>query len=173
MTGGFTIEPLGAGLGRKEFSSGVAPLDRYLHEFASQDIRRRISNCFVARDGEGKIAAYYTFAAGSVPLLDIVEEERKKLPRYGVLPAGLIGRLAVDQNFRGRGLGGALIIDAARKSSISDQAVFALIVDAKDDQAAAFYKHLGFQPFISRPMSLYVPVATLLATLDIGKSKNE
>jgi len=165
VTAEFTIEPLGAGIGRKDFASGVAPLDRYLHEFASQDIRRRISNCFVARDGAGKIAAYYTFAAGSVPLLDIAEDERKKLPRYGVLPAGLIGRLAVDQNFRGRGLGGALIVDAARKSSMSDQAVFALIVDAKDEQAAKFYKHLGFRPFISRPMSLYVPVATVLAGL--------
>ncbi len=166
MTGEFTIEPLGAGLGRKEFASGVAPLDRYLHEFASQDIRRRISNCFVARDGAGKIAAYYTFAAGSVPLLDIAEDERKKLPRYGVMPAGLIGWLAVDENFRGRGLGGALIIDAARKASISEQAVFALIVDAKDEQAAGFYKHLGFRAFVSRPMSLYVPVATVLAGLE-------
>jgi GNAT superfamily N-acetyltransferase len=165
VTAEFTIEPFGAGLGRKDFFSGVAPLDRYLHEFASQDIRRRISNCFVARDGSGKIAAYYNLAAGSVPLIEIAEEERKKLPRYGVLPAGLIGRLAVDENFRGMGLGGALIIDAARKSSISDHAVFALIVDAKDEQAASFYEHHGFRPFISRPMSFYVPVATVLAGL--------
>jgi ribosomal protein S18 acetylase RimI-like enzyme len=165
VIGEFTIEPLGAGLGRKEFSSGVAALDRYLHEFVTQDIRRRISNCFVARDGAGKIAAYYTFAASSVPLLDIPEEERRKLPRYAVLPASLIGRLAVDQNFRGRGLGGALIMDAARKSAHSEQAVFALIVDAKDEQAAAFYKHLGFRAYNSRPMSLFVPVATILAAL--------
>ncbi len=166
MTLEFTIVPLGSGLGRKAFSSGVAPLDRYLHEFASQDIRRRVSNCFVARDGAGNIAAYYTLAASSVPLLDIPEPERKKLPRYGVLPASLIGRLAVDEKFRGRGLGGALIMDAARKCSMSAQAVFAIIVDAKDEQAASFYEHLGFRPYSSRPMSLYLPLATLLASLE-------
>jgi ribosomal protein S18 acetylase RimI-like enzyme len=165
VTGEFTIEPLGAGAGRNEFSSGVAALDRYLYEFVTQDIRRRVSNCFVARDGGGNIAAYYTLAAGSVPLLDIPEEERKKLPRYGVLPASLIGRLAVDQRFQGRGLGGALVIDAARKSASSAQAVFALIVDAKDEQAASFYKHLGFRAYNSRPLSLYVPVSTILASL--------
>ncbi len=166
MTVEFTIEPLGAGLGRKEFCSGVAPLDRYLREFASQDIRRRVSNCFIARDRAGKIAAFYTFAAGSLPLFDIPEDERKKLPRYGILPAALIGRLAVDLNFRGRGLGAALVVDAARKSSNAEQAVFALIVDAKDQQAAAFYEHLGFRRFNSRPASLYVPVATVMAALE-------
>jgi GNAT superfamily N-acetyltransferase len=166
VSAAFRIEPFGTGIGRKEFSSGVAALDRYLHEIASQDIRRRLSNCFIARDSTGKIAGYYTFAAGSVPLHDLPESETKRLPRYAVLPAGLIGRLAVDQNFRGRGLRGSLIIDAARRGAVADPAIFALIVDAKDEQAGMFYRHLGFQPFNSRPMSYYLPIATLLAGLE-------
>ncbi len=163
MTDGFTIEVLAAEHKRKAFSSGVAALDTYLHMLAIQDMRRRISNCFVACDGSGAIAGYYTFAAGSLPLGDLPIEMTKRLPRYGVVPAGLIGRLAVDQRFRGRRLGSALVMDAARRASSADPAIFALIVDAKDQTAADFYIHLGFQPFGSRPMSLFLAIATAIA----------
>jgi ribosomal protein S18 acetylase RimI-like enzyme len=159
----FAVELLGAGHKRKEFSSGVEPLDRYLRELATQDMRRRISNCFVACNDAGTIAAYYTFAAGSLPLADLPADETKRLPRYGVFPAGLIGRLAVDERFRGLRLGSALVMDAARRASTADSAIFALIVDAKDEQAVSFYQHLGFRPFNSRPMSLFMPIATLSA----------
>ena len=165
MTAAFAIEPLGAAHNRTAFSCGVVPLDRYLHELATQDVKRRISNCFVACDDTGKIAAYYTFAAASFPLSDLPPEQTRRLPRYALLPAGLIGRLAVDRDFRGRRLGSALVMDAAWRASRADPAVFALVVDAKDDAAAAFYRHLGFLPFASRPMSLFLPVATALAAL--------
>jgi GNAT superfamily N-acetyltransferase len=163
VTDGFTIEVLAAEHKRKDFSSGVAALDTYLHMLATQDMRRRISNCFVACDSSGTIAGYYTFAAGSLPLGDLPIELTKRLPRYGVVPAGLIGRLAVDQRFRGRRLGSALVMDAARRASIADPAIFALIVDAKDEAAGAFYRHLAFQPFCSRPMSFFLPIATAMA----------
>lgn len=165
MPGEFTVEPLGPAHDRKTFSCGVAALDRYLHELATQDVRRRVSNCFVACDGAGAIAAYYTFAAASFPLSDLPPEETKHLPRYGVLPAGLIGRLAVDQRFRGRRLGSALVIDAARRAAGADPAIFALVVDAKDDAAVTFYEHLEFRRFASRPMSLYLPIATALKAM--------
>jgi ribosomal protein S18 acetylase RimI-like enzyme len=165
VTGVFTIEPLGAAHNRKAFSCGVPPLDRYLHELAAQDMRRRISNCFVALDASGAMAAYYTFAAASFPLADLPPEATKRLPRYALLPAGLIGRLAVDQRFRGQRLGSALIMDATRRAANADPSIFALIVDAKDETAAAFYRHLGFRPFASRPMSLFLPVVTALAAL--------
>jgi ribosomal protein S18 acetylase RimI-like enzyme len=166
VPGDIKIEPLRASHNRQEFSSGVAVLDRYLHELVTQDVRRRISNCFVACDAVGAIAAYYTFAAASLPLTDLSPAERKRLARYGVVPAGLIGRLAVDRRFRGRGLGGALIIDAARRAAAADPAIFALIVDAKDDSAAAFYEHLQFCRFLSRPRSLYLPIATALKAIE-------
>jgi len=169
VTGDLTIEPLGASHDRKGFSCGVAVLDRYLHELATQDIRRRVSNCFVACDTAGTVAAYYTFAAASFPLTDLPPEETRWLPRYGVLPAGLIGRLAVDQRFRGRRLGGALIIDAARRAAGADPAIFALVVDAKDAAAVAFYEHLEFRRFASRPMSLYLPIATALRAVQAAE----
>ncbi|MGA3400231.1 MAG: GNAT family N-acetyltransferase [Acetobacteraceae bacterium] len=171
MPGDFTVEALGTVHNRKGFSCGVAALDRYLHELATQDVRRRVSNCFVACDAAGTVAAYYTFAASSFPLSDLPPEETKRLPRCGVLPAGLIGRLAVDQRFRGRRLGSALIIDAARRAAGADPAIFALVVDAKDGTAVAFYQHLAFRRFVGRPMSLYLPMATILQAVQVAGHK--
>jgi ribosomal protein S18 acetylase RimI-like enzyme len=159
------VEALAAAHDRKRFVSGVEPLDRYLRELASQDVKRRVSNCFVALDDADVIAGYYTFAATSLPLTELSAEEAKRLPRYGVLPAGLIGRLAVGRDFRGLGLGGALIMDAATRAARADSAIFALIVDAKDGAAVAFYEHHQFRRFASRPMSLFLPVATALQAL--------
>lgn len=166
MPGAFTLEPLGAAHDRKGFACGVPALDRYLHELATQDVKRRISNCFVACDKARAVAAYYTFAATSIPLTDLPADETKRLPRYGVIPAGLIGRLAVDERFRGQRLGSALIIDAVRRAAGADPAIFALVVDAKDDAAVAFYEHLAFRRFTSRPRSLYLTIATALKAID-------
>lgn len=155
------IEPL-KDHDRSRFACGVPTFDRYLREGASQDVRRRVSNCFVAVEPTGKIAAFYTFAASGIPLTDLPEAVTRRLPRYALLPAGLVGRLAVDAAHRGQGLGGALVIDAARRAASADPAVFALLVDAKDEAAAGFYRHLGFVRLASRPMSLFLPVATAL-----------
>lgn len=171
MPGEFTVQPLGAAHDRKSFSCGVPALDRYLHELATQDARRRVSNCFVACDAAGTIAAYDTFAAASFRLSDLPPDDARRLPRYGLVPAGLIGRLAVDRRYRGRGLGGALIIDATRRAAAADPAIFALVVDAKDDDAVTFYPHLQFRRFANRPMSLYLPIATALKAIEIAASK--
>jgi ribosomal protein S18 acetylase RimI-like enzyme len=170
VTHGFRIEALTSGHARKSFSSGSVPLDRYLHDLATQDIKRRVSNCFVAIDDTGTIAAYYTFAAASFPLTELSAEETKRLPRYALLPAGLIGRLAVDQRFRGQRLGGALIMDAAVRAARAEPAIFALVVDAKDEKAIAFYQHHGFRRFASKPASLFLPIATALQALDTKPS---
>jgi ribosomal protein S18 acetylase RimI-like enzyme len=161
----FAIEALSSAHDRRNFSCGVAALDRYLRELASQDIKRRISNCFVATTESRNVAAYYTFAATGLPLTDLPVELSKRLPRYELAPAALIGRLAVDRNFQRRRLGGALLIDAAMRAARADPAIFALLVDAKDDSAAAFYERHGFRRFSSRPTTLFLPLATALAAL--------
>ena len=166
MAGEFTIQPLTAAHNRKEFSCGVPALDRYFREQATQDIRRRVSNCFVATDAAGTVAAYYTFSAASLPLSDLPPDEAKRLPRYPLLPAGLIGRLAVDQRFQGSRLGGALVIDAGRRAAAADPAIFALVVDAENEAAARFYQHHGFRPFASRPMSLFIALATVMQAVE-------
>ncbi len=157
MTAPFRLEVLGSGHDRNSFSCGVEVLDQYLARQASQDIRRRVSACYVAVEiRSGKIAGYYTLAAGGVPLTDLPEALSKKLPRYPSVPVARIGRLAVDQAFHGKKLGGALLADAALRATRSEVAVFALVVDAKDDTAEAFYRHHGFEVFGSQTKQLIV-----------------
>lgn len=168
MSAPFVIRPLGPDHDRLAFSCGVDALDRYLQTQATQDMRRHIANCYVASPTDTAIVAgYYTLAAASIPVVDMPAGETKRLPRYPVLPAALIGRLAVDRSYRGRALGGALLFDAVQRASRADPAVFALIVDAKDDVAVDFYKHFGFTPFASRPMSLFLPVATAMKLFQV------
>ena len=90
-------------------------------------------------------------AAASIPTPELPDDITKRLPRYPTLPAVRIGRLAVDVRFKGSGLGGAPLADAVRRVLLAPPAVFALLVDAKDDQAVAFYQHYGFQTFASQP----------------------
>jgi ribosomal protein S18 acetylase RimI-like enzyme len=105
------------------------------------------------------IAAYYTFSAAEIRADELFEEEKRRLPKYSAFPAAIIGRLAVDRDFQGRGLGAAMIYDAARRADRADPAIFALVVDAKDGNAAAFYRRMDFQPFASNPLALYLPIA--------------
>ena len=155
------LQVLGDGHDRTRFNSGSEPLDRYLRERVTQDIRRRFSACFVAVDDGLRIAGYYTLASARVPLALLPPATAKKLPRYPSVPAVRMGRLAVDQAFKGQGLGGALLADALQRSARSEIAAYALIVDAKDEQAAAFYRHHGFIALPSTTLSLFLPLATV------------
>jgi ribosomal protein S18 acetylase RimI-like enzyme len=157
---GFVIEPLGAH-DRSAFCCGTETLDRYLREQASQDVKRRMASCFVAIEAAtNRIAGYYTLAATSVRADDLPEDVVKRLPRYPILPAALIGRLAIDQRFHRKGLGSALLADAALRVRKGDTKAFALIVEAKDESAISFYGHLGFHAFTSRASSLFLPLGT-------------
>lgn len=159
----FRVAPLDAAHERNEFRCGSAPLDRYLQEQVSQDIRRRVAACFVAVSAEQRIAGYYTLASASLLLADLPLSIAKKLPRYPTVPAVRMGRLAVDEAFAGQGLGGALLADALERASRSGIAAYALMVDANDDKAATFYRHHGFIPLPDTPLTLFLPLATVEA----------
>ncbi|WP_367141997.1 GNAT family N-acetyltransferase [Rhodoplanes sp.] len=162
----FTIEPLGAH-DRSTFACGVDALDQYLRTRASQDVKKLVASCLVAvEEGTGTLAGYYTLAASSVRADDLPPEILKRLPRYPVLPTVLVGRLAVDRGFRGKGLGSVLLADAALRVLKGDVKAFALIVDAKDENAAAFCRHQGFRPFTSRPTTLFLPLGTIKKGVD-------
>ncbi|MBA5608603.1 GNAT family N-acetyltransferase [Duganella sp. FT3S] len=162
----FRLEPLGAAHDRAVFDCGAAPLDRYLREQVMQDVRRHIAACFVALTDQHHIAAYYTLAAASIALNQLPAELARKLPRYPAVPAVpavRLGRLAVDRRFKGRGLGGALLPDAIDRTQRAEIAAFALLVDAKDEAAAAFYRHHGFIAFSQSRRTLFLPLANLSA----------
>lgn len=161
MTAVFRVELLGAGHSRDGFSCGVEALDHYFARQATQDVRRRASACYVAVEGStGKVAGYYTLAAGGVPLTDLPETLVRRLPRYPSVPIARVGRLAVDRAFHGNKLGGALLADAAVRALRSEVAVFALVVDAKDDAAVAFYRHHGFESFGARARQMIVSLTS-------------
>ena len=157
MTFAFRVEVLGASHARGGFSCGVVALDSYFARQATQDVRRRASACYVAVEvSTGQVAGYYTLAAGSVPLTDLPEAMTKRLPRYPSVPVARVGRLAVSLAFHGQKLGGALLADAAVRAVRSEVAIFALVVDAKDDAAVAFYRHHGFEGFGAKDRQLIV-----------------
>lgn len=162
----FRFETLGEGHDRTSFRCGEDAHDRYFQMQATQDIRRRITNCFVVVDAvTGLVAAYYTLSAASIPLTDLPPDETKRLPRYPTLPAVRIGRLAVDRRFQRRGLGELMLMNAVHRTIQDAAAAFTLLVDAKNDQAVAFYQRYGFRPLAGKPRTLFLPLATAQKTL--------
>lgn len=120
-----------------------------------------MASCFLLIEtGTDKIAGYYTLSATSVRANDLPTDILKRLPRYPILPAALIGRLAIDRRFQRRGLGSTMLADAALRVINGDTKAFALVVEAKDEESAAFYRHQGFHPFVSRPLAFFLPLET-------------
>jgi ribosomal protein S18 acetylase RimI-like enzyme len=168
------FEILSEGHDRAGFHCGEEALDRYFKTQVTQDIRRRIANCFVAVEAAaGQIAGYYTLSAASISVVNLPPEVTKRLPRYPTLPAVRIGRLAVDERFQKRALGMSLLLNAADRMMHSPVAAFTLLVDAKNDQAAAFYRHHGFRPLLNQPLTLYLPFATARLALRRSSGRSE
>ena len=155
----FRVTLLDATHDRAAFSSGSEPLDGYFRRQVTQDIRRRVTACFVALTREQRVAGYYTLASASMLLGDLPASMANKLPRYPSVPAVRLGRLAVDAVFKGQGLGGALLADAVNRTARSEIAAYALVVDAKDEAAAGFYRHHGFIALPEVPLTLFLPLA--------------
>ncbi len=155
------IEPLGNQHDRAAFSCGVDPLDRYFHLQVGQDARRRIASCFVLVDQGGAVAGYYTLSATNILLGDLPLQVTKKLPHYPVVPAILMGRLAVDHKYQGQKFGELLLFDAFSRSLRSDIASFAFVVDAKDDHARAFYERYSFLPLPGGARRMFKPLSEI------------
>lgn len=147
---------------RAAFSCGEPALDSYLQRQASQDIRRRVAQVFVAiGDAPGKIAGYYNLSAASFEKEELPAASAKRLPHYPV-PAAILGRLAVDRACQGQGLGETLLLDAIRRvvRASATLMVHAVIVDTKNDRAVAFYERYGFRIFASTQRRLFLPLET-------------
>ena len=146
---------------RSTFDCESESLNRYLQQHATQDARRRVASCFVAVTDDDSIAGYYTLASSSVSLIDLPADTRKRLPRYPTVPAVRMGRLAVNRRFKGMGLGAALLADALMRAARSEIAAHALIVDAKDEAALAFYRHHSFIALPDAPLTVFLPLDTV------------
>lgn len=144
---------------RSTFSCSEASLAAYVRQQALQDAKRGIAACYVLCDDQSPaIIGYYTLSAHSLRLTSLRPEEVRKLPRYPYIPVGLLGRMAVDDHWRGHGYGADLLANAIKRLERSEIALYALIVDAIHETAAAFYQHFGFQRTTDDPLRLYLPL---------------
>ena len=149
---------------KKEFLCGKEMLDKYFHEQANQDVKKKLSICFVKADSmTGLVEGYYTLSNSSIHKDLIPLDIQKRLPpSYNSIPVTLLGRLAVDNRFHGKGLGKLLLLDALYRSyDLSTQiGSFAVIVDPLDNEAESFYNKYGF---IKLPDSgkMFLPMKTI------------
>jgi len=142
------IELLGKQHNRKDFNCGKEPLNYYLKNQAGQDVKRKLSACFVMIEKETNIIqGYYTLSNNSIPLNNFSEQIQKKLPKsYTSIPTTLLGRLAIDTKLQGKGIGKTVLIDALKRSyEISkEMGSFGIVVDPIDEEAEKFYKKYDF-----------------------------
>ena len=155
------IEQLNAAHDRAGFHCNIEALDKYIHKQAGQDIKRRISRVFVASllDSPKIIAGYYSLSTLSIKLSQLPEKLAQKLPKHPI-PAALIGRLAVSKNVQGYGIGKILLADAIKRTlSVSDQiAIYAMVVDAIDNNAKGFYERFGFASVSDNSSRWFLPL---------------
>ncbi|MCH6232409.1 GNAT family N-acetyltransferase [Cognataquiflexum rubidum] len=142
------IELLDKKHNRDDFDCGKELLNNYLKNQAGQDIKRKLSACFVlAESTSDQIQGYYTLSNNSIPLSSFPEYIQKKLPRsYISIPTTLLGRLAIDTKYQGKGIGKILLIDALKRSYEISQEIgsFAVVVDPIDEEAEKFYEKYDF-----------------------------
>lgn len=167
-SGGLRIEALTKRHARDNFTCGSQALDRYLRQQARQDADKHVAAPFVlVEPPSAEVLGYYTLSASMVEVADIAAELAKKLPRYPHLPVTLIGRLAVHERLKGQGCGALLLMDALHRSltHAAEIAAMAVVVDAKDDAAVAFYRHFDFQPLQRSPKRMVLPMKTVASLL--------
>jgi GNAT superfamily N-acetyltransferase len=144
------------------FTSGNLDLDLYLHFQAGQDLKRKVAVPFLMVDQVGAIAGYYTLSAYGIRLADLPLKVAKKLPKYPLLPATLLGRLAISREHQGKKLGRLLLMDALQRSwKTAGIASIGVVVDAYDERARAFYLRHEFVPLMDHPNKLFISMLTI------------
>jgi GNAT superfamily N-acetyltransferase len=158
------IEALGSHHDRAGFACGVESLDHYLRTQAGQDVRRKANSVFVlvAPQRPNAILGYYTLCATALAQGDVPIAARKHVPRYPLVSATLLGRLAVAAALQGQGLGALLLADGVQRAYASARSVGSsmLVVDAINASAASFYEANGFVR-LPESLRLVLPMATV------------
>lgn len=154
----FFIQPFSQSCQIKNFSCGELALDNYLKNNASQDIKRGFSSVYVAsiRSNPFNVIGFYTLSAASLSLSDLPWDVARKLPRYSTAPAILLGRLAVDREFQGKGIGTLLIVDALRRSLRTEIGWAFFLVDAKNEKVTSLYAKMNFESLADKPLHLWL-----------------
>lgn len=161
----YLVEPLSDQHDRQAFSCGIEALDHYFRHQVGPDTRRGVACAYVLVGIEDRrlVAGYYTLSSTVIPLGEFPPAVAKRLPRYPVLPATLLGRLAISQTHQGQNLGEYLLMDALALSFRQSRKVasLAVVVDAKNEAARGFYLQYGFIPFLDPATRLFLPMKTI------------
>ena len=158
------VELLHRGHNKDGFDCSKELLNNYLRNQAGQDVKRKLSACYVLANGETKsVIGYYTLSNYGIPISSFSTQIRKRLPgTYTTIPTTLLGRLAIDKSRQGEGLGKILLIDALKRSWENSQIVasYAVVVDPLDEEAKSFYHHYGFTE-LPDSGKMFIPMRTL------------
>lgn len=160
----FKIERLENKHIKDKFKCGLYALDHYLKTQASQDVKKNISVAYVVTGhGSEEVLGYYTLSSIGIFSGELPEEVIKELPRYPILPGILLKRLAVDENEQRKSIGSYLMLDALKRSiEVSNQiGIVAVVVEAKNENAVAFYKNYGFIVLPDNGHRLFLPLSTI------------
>lgn len=160
--------PLDKSFNKSAFDCGKSQLNEYLKKYAWQNQKQRYSITFVVKiENSQKILGYYCTSASSIEFANIPDSLNRKLPKYPA-PVMLIGQLAIDKKMQGKGLGKLLLMHALSRAVriSSEMGIFAVRVDAMDQQAKDFYLKYGFIPLKDAEFSLILPIKTIIASRD-------
>lgn len=160
------ITPFNPMITRDGFDCGEPALNYYLQQLAGQHSRKNVSRTFIALDNN-TVAGFYSLSMAESQLADLPTAIRKKLPPQYPVPVARLSRLAVDKAYQGQRLGEALLMNAlVRCAKIADEiGTVGIIVDAKNEQAKRFYQKYGFTPYTAKPLTLVIPMQTVMQSL--------
>ncbi|NET88986.1 MAG: GNAT family N-acetyltransferase [Kamptonema sp. SIO1D9] len=161
--------PIDGSVNRDQFDCGIPELNEYLKKYARQNHRKGIAKTFVAISDENQrnVVGYYSVSMSEIKRESMPKDYQKKLPRYPI-PAIRIVKLGVDLSMQGRGLGKEILMQGLRRavSLSSEVGIFAVAVDAINEQAKQFYLKYGFLPLEGEAFSLFIPISTVKEVID-------
>jgi predicted GNAT family N-acyltransferase len=159
----FRVEPLWSEHDRAAFPCEIHSLENYFRTQAGQNVKKRAAVVYVLTSDGKTLAGYYTLSQYSVELDEVPNDLRRRLPKYPFVPVTLLGRLAASNEFRGKGIGEHLLMDALNRSLASSKQIgsVGVIVHAKDQNAANFYRKYGFIQLPKIPGRLFLPMKTI------------
>lgn len=162
MAGDYVFEILNDTHDRASFFCGIPSLDAYFHRQAGQDMRRRLASVFILRGpNTTSVIGYYTLSNSAVTATELPPAVVKKFGRYPTLPATLLGRIAVDERYRGQRFGQRLLLNALQRSAHNEVASAFVVVDALDESICSFYEKYGFRRFNPGGLRLFLPMETI------------
>ena len=133
---------------RDRFDCGKEPLNNYIQRNATKDVKNGTCTCFIIKNKDEEVIGYYTLSTDSIPIEEAPKQFQKKI-KYQYVPVILLGRLAIDKNHFGKGLGKLLLVNSLKKSlevATNHVGAVAVIVDPIDGEAEQFYLKYGFTP---------------------------